>query len=87
MSPCYTVLGTVLTQIHIAAKWGLHKKGKIVHTVGSKKNPNSRRSSMGIIAQETEYSVNETSRSYDVSDIRRLPLEEQRRIREDKVAT
>ena len=27
---------------------------------------------MGIIAQETEYSVIETSRSYDVSEIRRL---------------
>ena len=39
------------------------------------------------IAQETKYSGNETSRSYDVAAIRRFPLEEQRRIREDKVAT
>ena len=39
------------------------------------------------IAQKTEYSGNETSRSYDVAAIRRFPLEEQRRIREDKVAT
>ena len=39
------------------------------------------------IAQETEYSGSETSRSYDVTAIRRFPLEEVRRIREDKVAT
>lgn len=39
------------------------------------------------IAQETEYSGNETSLSYDLTAIRSFPLEEQRRIREDNVAT
>ena len=66
---------------------GLHQKRKIIHTVGLLQRQTAGDLPMGSLSQKATLENQNTARTYDTASIRSLSIEDQIRVRKDKVET